>query len=275
MATSKASVHLRGRFSPGTKVGLYERYGDVFRGGRALKSATVDKNGEVEFKGLEEAARFWIAGEVDGDERAVAMTAKGDDATKRLTGAQVRDRLAQTRPNPQRREIVTGARTTSNTRVTGARGEPFADERVGKPTPKDEREDEPQPYPRIEDMPKGTPLRSHTITGSAHPVEPGEKQPTIPQSDVRKGTPQRSDTEFGEAALKTATDEEQPKRRQESQSGKQRSDTPTGEAEPKPRAKPKRQAQVRDSAKSKARGATDAVAGTTKKATKKETKDAG
>lgn len=269
MASGKASVHLRGRFAPGTKVRLIERYGDNYLGGGTeAGTGKVDAEGEVSFDGLDAGRRFWIVGEIDDTERAVAMTAKEQPQRSRMSAKEQRERLAQTRPPDRRRESVTGARTSANTRVTTGTGQPFAHEQTGKPTPKEERENEPQPHLRLEDVSKSTPLRSHTITGSAHPVEPGEPQPKPSQDDVRKGTAQRSDTPLGEATVKTAVDEEQPKRSQETQRGKQRSDTETGEAEPKPRASAVKQAKVRDSAESKAKGATAAVAGTTKKAGK-------
>jgi hypothetical protein len=135
-------VRLNGRFAPGQKVELFERFGDVFdpaTAGGALKSATVDRHGNVAFTGLDEGKRYWIAGQDEDDSwRGVAMTAKARQESKQaIKPAEVIERLAQTRPSEPTGASVTGARSSSSARALTGGGQPFANPKIGKPTPKE------------------------------------------------------------------------------------------------------------------------------------------
>lgn len=263
---SKVGVTLRGRFAPRTKVTLHARHGDVYNpdtAGPILDRGTVNKDGEIQFTGLDLGHRYWIAGDVDDIPRGVAMTAKPQNETvAKLSEAEVTERLAQTRPAvDDRTERITGARNSVTARATSRSGQPFAHPQVGKPTPKGDLPDEPNPHARQEDV-KG-PQRSDTITGQATPVNPNEIQPKIRQDQIRKGTPQRSATPLGEA---TPVDpgELQPGLPQKLEKGPQRSSTRLGQAEPIAKGSPRAQEEAKDSAESKAVGATVAKAGTDK-----------
>jgi hypothetical protein len=232
MATKSGSVTLRGRFTPGTKVGLYARTGDFFNAdtARTLDVGTVGKDGDVSFTGLEPGQRLWIAGQLGDETRAVAMTAKSQTDRVRLSDGEIRKRLAQTRPAETTATIM-GPRTTASGRVLGPiSNAPFADERVGKPTPKEAQEPRPAPAPRQEDM-REVEQRSATLTGQATPKDPDEKVPMPEQEDARKRD-QRSATEEGQATPKVK-DAPAPGLRQEDARGlEQRSATPEGVATP-------------------------------------------
>jgi hypothetical protein len=207
MAT-KTGVRLSGRFSPGQQVDLYERFGDQFdvaHVGAPLQTAKVSRAGLVEFSGLEEGKRYWIAGEDDDVVRGVAMTAKAWTAdASPLSEDEIAARLAQTRPPASAARTsspVTGARSSTTTRVLSGAGQPFANAQVGKPTPKGEQDPQPAPYARIEDVKKGVPLRSHTVTGEAHVVNPDLPDGKLRQDQVPDRTPQASDTPLGEATV--------------------------------------------------------------------------
>lgn len=211
MATkAKAGVRLSGRFSPGTKVDLYQRVGVMFdraHVGTALATTTVDKLGEAAFDGLdlEPGTQLWVAGRDENDVwRGVQVTAKlreGDGTA--MSPADVRARLKQTQPpsTAVQPSTTTGARSTASARVVGGNGQPFAHPKVGVPTPAGEREKNPAPYPRIEDVKEGTVLRSHTVTGEAHPVDLDVPDGHLRQDQVPKGTFQASDTPLGEATV--------------------------------------------------------------------------
>jgi len=269
---SKATFLLRQAsvFPPDTEVGAFPRLTDAPPTAlprKAAATATVDKRGEAKLSGLEPNAPYWAAADVDGTVRTVAFTAKSDelrnmpeairlsrDGTNYQTEQQreAQAKLRNTTPAEQRYPtIVTGARGTANT-VTGddiaTKPEAIATEKVKK-------SDEPQPYPRLEDAKE--PVRSHTATGSAHPVDPGEPQPKPKQEDVKDSQPQRSSTETGEATPKDK-DEVQPALKQEDapKGLRQRSDTETGSVEPKPAVKGQETAKLRESSQSKAEGRT-------------------
>lgn len=210
MAAQKSGigVRLNGRFSPGTKVSLFERHGTQFdraHVGNTLARGKVDQQGSVEFLGLQAKRSYWVAAEIDGEWRAVQMTAKEQPAQKqRLSSDAVGEKLAQTRPPASAVRAstpVTGARSTTDARVVAGVGAPFAHQQVGKPTPKADREDQPAPYARIEDVSDGTPLRSHTVTGEAHVVNPDLPDGKLRQDQVPDGMPQASSTPLGEATI--------------------------------------------------------------------------
>jgi hypothetical protein len=292
MATGKAKVTLRGRFPAGTKVGLHRRVGDGFEQ-NPVKTATTDKSSETKFDGLDAHAQFFAVAEVDGERRAVGVTAKPalgphpDLATTRhahrealreqheaaaasAEAATKKDPLAGSPalggPDPSR-QIVTGSRSTTSSQrgpsepvvlksADGLSETRFASATAGVPNPDAQKAVEVQPAPRQEDA-GDVPQRSATLTGEATPVDPDEVQPQIRQDDVPEGTPQRSDTELGAAAI-TRKDEVQPRLKQEDvpKGVQQRSDTELGEAEPIPGGTPIEQKQRRDSVQAQAEGAT-------------------
>jgi hypothetical protein len=237
----QASVTLRGRFPEGTRVGLYARHGYTLSpGAERLSTRTVGKDLTVTFADREPGERLWIAAEIDGTFRHVAVTAKEQPRQKRrLTGAESREKLAQTIFQPTDRTYrVEGPRSAADAPVTGSRargsrGQPFVAKNAGEPLPKGEIPVEAHPARRIEDA-RGEQLRSDTITGTAYPVDPSEVQPSLRQDQVPKGTQQRSDTPLGEATIIPAG-EAVPAPRQEDVNGpRQRTDTPTGTAYPLP-----------------------------------------
>lgn len=211
MATkTKVGVRLSGRFAPGTEVDLYPRVGVMFdraHVGSPIATTKVDKLGEVSFEDLdaEPGARFWIAGrDEDGVWRGVHVTAKLRDASsERLGDDEIRERLAQTRPpaSAVSATTTTGPRSSTSSRVIAGNGQPFASAKVGLPTPKAERDPHPAPHARIEDTPDGTVLRSHTVTGESHPINPALPDGKLRQDQVPADVPQASCTPLGEATV--------------------------------------------------------------------------
>src|SRR5690349_1958325 len=101
MANQSASVTLRGGFSPGTKVALQERRGDFYTaaGANTVDTGKVDSDSTVTFSGLPEGERYWVVSLDDEDRRNIAVTAKiQPPEKKRLSDAEVRERLSATRP---------------------------------------------------------------------------------------------------------------------------------------------------------------------------------
>jgi hypothetical protein len=242
--TNDARVRVTGGFSPGTRVGLAARYGDIApKRLSAEQTATVDKDATVTFTGLPEGDRFWVFSLADDDRRALAATAKTETASKkRLPDSEVRNRLAQTTgPNRlQQGNTVLNPETKTRTVVLMAGGLEAQNDRVGKETPREDREFEPQPRLRQEDA-RNVPQRSATITGGAYPVEAGEPQPGPRQEDFQD-VPQRSATPQGEATpILVKPDTQEDARRLH-----QRSATEQGEAVPKPEGDPVHQALTRD-----------------------------
>ncbi|WCB94504.1 hypothetical protein DSM104299_03241 [Baekduia alba] len=211
MATkTKVGVRLTGRFTPGTEVDLYPRIGVMFdraHVGSPIATATVDEIGTVDFDDVDASPgdRFWIAGADEDDVwRGVQVTAKARDGDRpRLGGDEIRDRLAQTRPpsSAVAASTTTGARSTTSTRVVGIGGQPFANSKVGLPTPDEDRDPNPAPYPRIEDVEPGTVLRSHTVTGEAHPVDLEVPDGQLRQDQVSADVFQASCTPLGTATV--------------------------------------------------------------------------
>lgn len=249
---TQIELQVADRFPPGSKVEVFPRVHDFFTPGQtpAVKSATVGKDGSIKLSGLVDHGPYFLAaevkvqrpsprGQVEVEEwRSVAFTASPpDNATAlslpdavehaRLESAARAEVLSKTSidlasapggaPAVSTSPVVEGPRGTGNVSTIGAM--PVVARTI--------------PFPRIEDQKKGTPLRSHTDTGEAHPVPEGERQPKPAQSDIPKGTKQRSDTPVGEA---TPVDpgEVQPTVPQEDvpKSLPQASDTETGEAAP-------------------------------------------
>lgn len=259
--TGSASVTLRGRFPIGAKVGLYPRTGDFFRGGTAIASQTVSKDGTASFTGLEEGARFWVAADIDGTVRSAAVTAKVQPgAAKVVTAKEIRERLHSTRP-VQGVVMVSGPRSTTSMRP--------AVKSVGEPTPADEREAEPLPHLRQEDA-RNVPQRSATLTGMATPKDPDEIVPAPSQQDIPRDTPQRSATEFGIATPKQIDEEAGGAKQEAARDIDQRSATELGVAEPKPTGDAVEQERAKYSAMSKARGGRQAERATAKSPVKAE-----
>lgn len=202
---SKARARLSGRFPAGTKVGLYRAHGDTLprdeQFGAAIKTATVEEDGTVEFTGLDDDERLFIGGMVEENRpgvpaernwRWVVIHASTPRTEERLSDAEVHERLKQTiSPHellPDRTSV--GAK---GTRSTAAGGQPFANTQVGKPL--DEVPSEPVPHLRQEDA-RDVEQRSATFTGTATPVDPDEQVPKPKQTD--DDLEQRSATPRGE-----------------------------------------------------------------------------
>lgn len=225
-------------FSPGERVGLFERRSDFFNPallGDPVKTGTVDRGGEVRWDGLPASEAYWVA-PVDAaveDQRGVAVTPKDPPAEK-----------------PQARPLASAApgRTTDRRIVEGARG-----------TKNSRPEQRPRPFPRQDQVPADAPQRSSTPFGEATPkADVNEFQPKVPQSEVDEGVPQRSSTVSGEA---TPVDERgaAPAASQEDVRGsvQQMSATAEGEAEPvphSPKSDPGRERARQDSSEAKALG---------------------
>lgn len=292
MAAAKAQITLRGRFPAGESVRLVRRVSDSYTEGPAVKRAKVSKDSVLEFKGLEHLSKWWAVAEIDGQVRAVAVTAKdpallgdaGLAATRAATAAQFRgqaqaqadqarkaaekDPLAASPalggPDPTR-QIVTGPRGSGNaraqqdgpvklTRPDGTADSTFSGFMSAKPS--DAVPGEPQPHPRQEDAGDAA-QRSNTLTGQATPVaEPLPRQDEEP-FDAGK-VAQRSDTPQGTAVPKPEG-EPVPSGRQEDvpESVPQRSNTPRGEAVPVPGARtapsPKKKKKKKGESKAKGR----------------------
>lgn len=240
-------------FHDGTKVGAYERTGDLWPGAQALgkpvKTATSDGT-TVEFSGLDAGVRYWAVGE---DGRHVAFTAKNDVASK------VR-RTPDASFDPQKVPQV----RDSYVITTGATGTKVAGKLVEVPLPK--HLNEAHPHLNQASVGPSVPQRSNTPLGQATPCDPDEPQPKPRQEDVPKRTKQMSATETGEA---TPIVEEAGPEPQEDASKrlKQRSDTEEGEQTPIGTAEPRGTASNPDS-REQAAGvrSTDTKSSATKKA---------
>lgn len=269
MANDGATARLSGRFPPGTKVGLYRGQVDnVPRDeslGAAFKTATVDELGTVEFEGLDDDERLFIAGVVEDDVprpgervpqrnwRSVAIhasvprrEAKPDSDEKIATA--LASTLSAHELEPDRTTV--GAR---GTRSVSMRGQPFASEQVGKPT-EDGAPDERVPHLRQEDA-RDVEQRSATLTGQATPVDPGEEVPKPAQVDGID-MEQRSATPHGE--LTPIPSGERTPGVPQSEDGvdvEQRSATPHGSVHPVPQGDPVEIQRRKESAAAKAEGA--------------------
>ena len=205
---AKAKTTLRGRFSPGSQVGLYEvEHAGVLRAeGEPDTTAEVDKNGEVSFS-LEEGKRY-IAQTYDrGEPRSVRLTGRSGDEDVALEQPPVQ---------PDRVRLSDGT---------------WADEEPKRVSKDDLPPLEAAPNLAQNQVPAGKKQRSDTPRGTAHPVDPDEPTPYEAQENVDDDVKQMSDTETGRATRIAVG----PQRQEDVPAGVwQRSDTPTGVATPIP-----------------------------------------
>jgi hypothetical protein len=246
-----ATVTLRGRFPKGSIVTLVEVAGaHVLRaeGGEEIETRTVgEENGAsvVQFsKGVREGARYFVTGLIDGRPEEVRATGReeGDAAV-----------LEQAPIGPDRVRLSDGS---------------WADE---APPKRDVPKQEVGPDLGQDQVPEGTPQRSDTWRGTAHPHDPKEPVPYRDQRDVAEGTQQMSDTRPREVDGQVvggggqATEIVQSLQRQEDVHGvAQRSDTLTGQAAPLPAGDALEAQQSKESSRAKEsrgeRGAAEPIA---------------
>jgi hypothetical protein len=214
MASGQA--RLAGRFPPGAVVRLVEVDSEATlrsEGGQEVDTQTVGDDGVVEFsKGVRVGGRYFAVGLVGGTPLEVRLRGNvGEDA-------------------------VNGQAPISTDRVRLSDGS-WSDE-----APKREKAPAVPPGPRLsqQQVPGGVPQRSATIRGTAHPVDPEDREPLRRQEDVKDGTPQMSDTRPREVDGNTVGGGGEasevlvgPQRQEDVPDGvPQRSDTPTGVATP-------------------------------------------
>ena len=250
-----AKVTLRGRFSPGQKVSLFEAAGDWFSPNvNVVKTATVKNDGSVTFDNLPEGRSYFAATEEDGAWRHARVTAKEPQEVTKEGPRYEAGKFNPTLVSQREHTIHVGARNT-DTVVRDDRGREsvFAGQHIGLKT--EGKVDEAQPHLRQEDISDSVPQRSSTLTGEATPKDKDEEQPRVTQEAVSDKQPQRSSTPEGEATPKDKK-EDVPSAEQDAASGKQRSDTPEGEAEPKPKGSKVEVQKRKDSAKERAAGHT-------------------
>jgi hypothetical protein len=207
---AKAKTTLRGRFSPGTVVSLHEvEDASVLRvdaGSDPVTTETVNKDGEVTFH-LEEGQRYIAAAYDRGFPREVRLTGRSSDE------------MAAVEQQPVQAD-----------RVRLSDGS-WADEEPERVKKDDMLALEAAPDLSQQQVPKGTPQRSDTPRGTAHPFDPEEPAPYESQDNVDDDVKQMSDTELG-AAARIAVG---PQRQEDVPAGVwQRSHTPTGVATPIP-----------------------------------------
>lgn len=199
-----ATLTLRGRFTPGTKVHAVRQAGDypptaIPR--NAEKTATTTKDSETTFKDLTDGAHYWAVAEVDGVVRAVAIYARPDDyagesglaatrhAAQQEAAAQAqlaaeahaeavkKDPLVNSPalggPDPVH-NVVEGTRSTAN----------IHDPAAGEPSKSKEKD--PQPAVRQEDV-KGE-QRSDTLTGQATPTDAPKAEKPKPKAAKKQAT---------------------------------------------------------------------------------------
>jgi hypothetical protein len=203
-----------GRFPEGEKVRLVPRVGDWYApGGEGVAEAKVGPQG-AEFENVEPGWYYAVA-EVDGVERAVAVTAKDDDGTLPARTPQASTdtprkpaEMAQFHPQPgSNREVITGARSSMDLKFRKGASEAEKAKIVNTaipaahvPVEDEDAEDHPAPGAKQADA-VDVPQRSATPVGTATPVTyAGEKlQPHPSQDDIDPNQPQRSATQSGEA----------------------------------------------------------------------------
>lgn len=201
---------LRGRFSPGTVVSLHEvEDASVLRvdaSSEPDQTAEVNDQGEVSFN-LKDGRKYIAAAYDRGFPREVRLTGRSGDEMAALEQPAI---------TPDRVRMSDGS---------------WADEEPEKVKKDDMPALEAAPNLSQRQVPKGTPQRSDTPRGTAHPVDPDEPAPYESQENVDENVKQMSDTELG-AAARIAVG---PQRQEDVPAGVwQRSHTPTGVATPIP-----------------------------------------
>ncbi len=228
MASRSGQVTIRGRFTEGQPVHLTKVKDESVQrpeGGQLVDTKKV-KDGQVQFKtGVDDNARYIAWGYVRGEYVTVRARGRTDDTESEV--------LTQTPPQPDRMRLADGT---------------WEDEAPDTVDKKDLPRFEAAPNLAQTQVPKGTPQRSDTPRGSAHPVDTDEPAPYRSQEDVPKGTLQMSDTPQGaatEIALGPQRQEDVPK------NVWQRSSTPTGVATVIPQDGPVEAQQEKESSRGK------------------------
>jgi hypothetical protein len=214
MASGQA--RLAGRFPPGSVVRLVKVASEAAlrsEGGEPVDEQTVGDDGVVTFsRGVDVGGRYFAVGLVAGTPLEVRLRGNvGEDAVN-----------GQAPVSPDRTRLSDGS---------------WSDE-----APKRVKAPAVPPGPRLsqQQVPEGTPQRSDTPRGTAHPVDPKDQEPLRRQEDVKEGTPQMSDTRPREVdGVQVARGGEAaeilvgPQRQEDVPKGvAQRSATPTGVATP-------------------------------------------
>lgn len=240
---------------PGTKASVHPRVTDQAPSawGSAVKSVTVPNDGTVKLTGLVEHGQYWIVGDVDGSQRAIAFNADG-----KLNASDPNSPEGLREETYRRSEAAKEVRSQhKHLQPAGTPPAPDEDRLAGIPKHNFEKSDtsEKHPAPRMKmaDAPKDTPLRSGGDLGTAYPVDPQEIQPQPARDDMPKDTPQRSNTELG-YAYPVDPAEVQPNMRYEDFKGPQLQGAETGQAEPAPQGSDVEYNRRLDDSVSKAKG---------------------
>lgn len=202
-----AKTTLRGRFSPGSVVNLYEvADASVLRAeGEPDQTETVNDKGEVSFS-LKDGHRYIAQAYDRGEPRSVRLTGRSGDEDVALEQAPI---------GPDRVRMSDGS---------------WSDEAPEK-VKKGDLPLEAAPHLSQTQIGDDVPQRSATPRGTAHPVDPEEPTPYEAQENVDEDVKQASDTETGRATRIAVG----PQRQEDVPPGVwQRSHTPTGVATPIP-----------------------------------------
>ena len=166
MAT-KGSIALRGRFAPGTNVRLVKVDGPhVMRpgaGDETVDEQTVDKDGLLEFKGVEAGERYFAVGLINGQPAEVRLTGRAQ-ANEKYPDHSLGEMYEAV--GPERARLGAGG-TGGWSDEPQARGDG------------DVQTVEGQTWLAQDQVPKGTVQRSDTIRGSAHPISKDERERAI------------------------------------------------------------------------------------------------
>lgn len=289
MATGeKDDLTIRGGgFDVGEQVAASERHGDFFLpGSPTVATATVNKDGEAVFKGLDYGT-YWVHRLEEPYRQLTVHHKRRPESAVKPDQATIDARLAATRAPTGQARMVTGA---VGTQAVGRLGVAFANSQltdrgsmpgdylaheqdrdkarekwekddgivkgspVGEETPKDLR-DPNEATPRLaQEDARDVTQRSATLTGEAHPNDPDEPLPAPRQDQVDPKQLQRSATPYGEAAPIPDGEASPHVRQEDARDLVQRSATETGEAKPKPVTKEPETTRVKESAEQKAIG---------------------
>lgn len=217
---------LRGRFSPGTVVSLYEvrDAGQLRAEGEPDTTSTVNKDGEVSFN-LKEGAKYIAQAYERGEPRMVRLTGRSAE--------EINTTVEQAPVTPDRVRLSDGS---------------WADEEPDKIKKEDMPALEAAPNLSQRQVPEGTVQRSDTPRGTAHPVDPSEPAPYEAQENIDDNVKQMSDTATGRATRIAVG----PQRQEDVPAGVwQRSHTPTGVATPIPGGGPVEAQEMKESSLAK------------------------